>query len=315
MATAYDANGNSVSDEETITVTSSAESDDENGDESDGENGGDSSANAPAAQSYPLLEVYAGCGKMEWWYAPRDSVPDFPLLLEGTELAVKNAMSASNLGAAMVLGRGAHLMRLKVTPSFVGDLLKYSRGELWEGVAIMRIDKDRPGGNVHTFFGDLEGVPDMCLPSSPAEINESLPHPLDEKGTGVEVYIKVAQKTGWQATLGALTAAFGLGSTKGLDDLEVRYSPSVQMESVPLEGEGSMKGSGVVHIGNCPAPLLPGTTHGKASAYWVKAPTEAKVEPPAWAKHVSPDGDGGSNEDCKQGVGTAQAQDETTEEQ
>lgn len=252
---------------------------------------------------------------MEWWYAPRDSVPDFPLLLEGTEFVTKNAVSLSNLGAAIVLGRGAHLMRLKVTPSFVGDLLKYSRGTLWTGAADMKIDKYRPGGNVHNFVGGMDDHPDVCIPASPAEINESLPHPLDE-GNGVEVYIKVAQKTGWQATLGALTAMLGLGSTTGPDDLEVRYSPSVQMESVPLEGMGSMKGSGVVHIGNCPAPLLPGTTHGEASARWLTAPPEAKVEPPAWATHVSPDGDGGSNEDCTQGViGAAQAADGTMEGQ
>ncbi len=200
-------------------------------------------------------------------------------------------------------------MRLKVTPSSVGDTLKYSRGTLWTGAADMKIDKYRPGGDVHEFkrrdrrADNWEQLRDRCVSASYVEFNEPLPHPLDEKGTGVEVYIKVAQKTGWQATLAAFTAALGLGSTPGPDDLEFKYSPPVYMDSVPLEGAGTTNGSGRVHSEDCPAPL-PATTRGDASARWLEAPPEAKVEPPAWAEHISPDGGGpgSSKDDCSQGV-------------
>ena len=309
----------------TVTVTASAESDDdENGDESDGENGGDSSANAPAAQSYPLLEVHAGCGKSEWWDAPRDLVPDLPLLLEPLELGVKNNLSSLSFGR-MLIGGGTHLMHLKVTPSSVGDAMSYSGGEIWKGVAEMEIDKHRPGGNVHSYWEGIEPGPGICSLESYTEFsdpNDPLTHPLD-KGEGVEVVVKVVQKDGWQLTIpiplgrDREPVTINIGFTPGAHDVEFWHGPPVSIETTPLEGKGTTRGSGVAHTEDCPAPL-PATTSGEASARWNTAPPEAKVEPPAWARHVSPDGNGGSNEDCNQGVGVigaAQAADGAMERQ
>ena len=105
----------------TVTVTASAESDDdENGDESDGENGGesdDSSEELESVQStYPIIETSARC------------------IHEGDYLHP----------AVQILD---HTMTVKVEPSYVGDPNEnYTKGEIWKAKAKAEITRTRPLG-------------------------------------------------------------------------------------------------------------------------------------------------------------------------